>query len=204
MEFFLLKNNGFLFIATLPMLLVLLGTALGILTLTYLGQNQIALQYRLEICTMRILREHHILLQRLMRLNKTMPPLQKVVYIARGVQYINPLSGVLTQKAALLALKAIEKIQDTLLALGSLKIIPLRYCESTPYSKEIALCFWKFFQRNKFQRAATLYSDVPGTLAPKSDFIKHQISCKTLKSSRSLSYSLAPRLMNQRMNYEYP
>ncbi len=150
-----------------PLVLLLTAFFLGSLRAAESAQARVALQSRLDVCAVRLAVARERLLKQISRTNTALEVNIAAIYAGRAAMAIPGAgAGAAAAVQALLAVNAsLAASQTGLLALAQAREVSAIRCAPDSYSVELAGCFANPPVASAFERNATLFPDVKGTLA---------------------------------------
>jgi hypothetical protein len=165
-----------------------------------------ALQSRLDLCALAMLKKREKLAGRLVWTNRTLEATALGIYASRGLSVLGgPIAawaGAVGEKALLQLNHAAAHWQDAdvlLTAAGELASVP---CAHTPFSRKPALCQATPRLKSALQRSPTLFPDVKGPLrflsAPLGRF-----ECRSKNMATRLRLEGDPHLKQERFSDAY-
>ena len=165
------KDSGFALVFLCLLLTLAFLTLAGTVLVVRLSQEKVALQSRLDICTLRITLARKAFLEQIGRTNQMITVTKYGIYAARGAMVLTgPVGAVVagtSEKILLQTNKALATAQDLHAKLTSAKELAGSYCPASPFSKSLVLCTLEPNLAKSLFRASTLFPDVKGELQMK-------------------------------------
>lgn len=160
------RDSGFLLLFLLPLLLLACVFLMGSYRIVTASQQRIAMQARLDICALSLIKKREALARSLTSGNQVIRITAIGIYAARGVRLLTgPIGQVLAgigEQALLRANQLAARWQDLQLArYQALELAGLR-CAATPYSSGPALCLITPALASATKREPALMPDVMG------------------------------------------
>jgi hypothetical protein len=189
----------------LPALLLLTTSLVLFLSLFRREQKEIFLRYRLETCALEALAERRKLLHRLVAFNKSMIPLQSIVYAGRAGRAI-PGLGLVSHAAAEAAratLMSIARARDLIIQSAPLLEQSKRICRPSRHSRELAFCSFQPFRRSMLSPNPVAFPDVPPTFSLANGPVKTKFSCRARSEREELILVGNPKLLQANFKHSY-
>lgn len=160
------KNSGFLLLFLLPLLLLACGLLVGSHKIITASQQRIAMQSRLDICALSLIKKRQRLAHSLATGNQVIRASSTAIYFARGIRIfsgtVGQVLGGLSEQALLRLNQAAARLQDLELARYQAMELAGLHCGSTPYSKGSAFCLMLPALASATKREPALMPDVYG------------------------------------------
>jgi len=161
------RDQGFLLVFLLPLLLLLALILAGTLKVAWSSQNAISLQSRLDVCAVKLTVARKTTLSHLVKSNRALSATVVGIYIARGVRVLGHVGAILggaSEMALLKVNRGLAALQDAELALaGALEMRNLS-CKHSRFSREAAACIPSPALLQALEREKTFFPDVKGAL----------------------------------------
>lgn len=159
-------ERGFLLVFLAPLLVLLAAFFLGTLEVTAASQARVALQSRLDVCAVKLAVRREKLFARLTKLNATIDLTVAGITAARAALLV-PGAGeaaVATEEALLRANEALTRAEDAAVALAAAAEAVDTSCARSTFSSAPAACVASPPLPGAFERRATPFPDVGGSL----------------------------------------
>ena len=199
------NEAGTILLSGVSCLALLVAALLLLLALFRREQAEIALRFRLETCALEALAERRQLLHKIVALNRTMIPLQALVYAGRAGRAV-PGVGVVSHAAAEAALFSLRGLAEGRAAMISFAAIQERMkllCRAGRFSRELAHCRFSVFQREMLRKDPVAYADVPATVSLSESARRSKFTCSSYPHSEGLILVGDPKLLQTNFKHSY-
>jgi hypothetical protein len=166
------EEGGFLLLFLLPLLTLMGLCVAGTVRVAWQTQNRVAMQSRLDICSLGLLQERERAYQSVARGNRTLDLSATGIYALRAGRIlsgpIGALVGTLGEQGLLRLNHATALWQETTLAISQARELRWFRCAPSSFSRGFAACAAGSTSRGSLVREPSLFPDVKGALVARS------------------------------------
>lgn len=160
------RDSGFLLLFLTPLLLLACALLIGSYRIVTASQQRIAMQSRLDVCALSLLKKREALAGRLVSGNQVIRATTIAIYFARGLRiFTGPVGqamGALSEQALVRLNQAAARWQDfELMRYQAMEMAGLR-CGHTPFSRGTAFCLIAPALATATKREQTMMPDIAG------------------------------------------